>query len=135
MQNGGFGMARRAVGQHVHTASAEQISFSEQVEAIVKQYLPLINRFAFKFGIGTDLPPDLVNTGVIALLEAHRRFLPSKNVQFGTYAYEYIRGAMLNYIRAESSHGGIGGDVADFVSFERPIAEVSSTEADSPLTL
>jgi RNA polymerase sigma factor (sigma-70 family) len=125
-------MARRAVGRHVHAASTKQSGFSKQVEAIVKQYLPLINKFAFKFGIGTDLPRDLVNTGVIALLEAHRRFIPSKSVRFGTYAYEYIRGAMLNYIRTERFHGGIGHDMPEFVSFERFVAETNSTGTDSP---
>jgi RNA polymerase sigma factor FliA len=42
---------------------------------------------------------DLVNAGVIGLLEASRTFDPSKNAQFKTFAKFRIRGAILDSLR------------------------------------
>src|SRR6201999_4163996 len=42
---------------------------------------------------------DLVNAGVIGLLEAHRSFDSSKNAQFKTFAKFRIRGAILDSLR------------------------------------
>jgi RNA polymerase sigma factor FliA len=43
---------------------------------------------------------DLVNTGVIGLLEAYRHFDSAKKVQFNTFAKFRIRGAILDSLRA-----------------------------------
>jgi RNA polymerase sigma factor for flagellar operon FliA len=50
------------------------------------------------------LPPhieigDLVNSGVLGLLEAYKNFDSSKNAQFGTFAKFRIRGAILDNLR------------------------------------
>src|ERR1700761_9699963 len=42
---------------------------------------------------------DLVNAGVIGLLEANRTFDSSKNAQFKTFAKFRIRGAILDSLR------------------------------------
>ncbi len=42
---------------------------------------------------------DLVNAGVVGLLEASRNFDPSKNAQFKTFAKFRIRGAILDSLR------------------------------------
>lgn len=44
---------------------------------------------------------DLVNEGLIALIDAVQRFDLSKNVKFETYASIRIRGAMIDYIRRQ----------------------------------
>jgi RNA polymerase sigma factor, FliA/WhiG family len=44
---------------------------------------------------------DLVNEGVIALLDAVEKFDPDKKVKFETYASIKIRGAMIDYIRKQ----------------------------------
>ncbi len=43
---------------------------------------------------------DLINAGVIGLLEAYRVYDPSKNAQFSTFAKFRIRGAILDSLRA-----------------------------------
>jgi RNA polymerase sigma factor FliA len=42
---------------------------------------------------------DLVNSGLVGLLEAIRNYDPSKRVQFGTFARFRIRGAILDSVR------------------------------------
>ena len=43
---------------------------------------------------------DLVNTGVIGLIEAFKNFDPDRGVKFETYAVPRIRGAILDELRA-----------------------------------
>jgi len=44
---------------------------------------------------------DLVNEGLIALLDAVEKFDPEKKVKFETYASIKVRGAMIDYIRKQ----------------------------------
>ncbi len=44
---------------------------------------------------------DIVNEGLIALLDAVEKFDPNKKVKFETYASIKIRGAMIDYIRKQ----------------------------------
>jgi RNA polymerase sporulation-specific sigma factor len=114
-------MAPRAVKDFAHPLSAAQSGSTDAVDAIVKQYLPLINKLAFKFGGGRDYVPDLIQTGVVSLLDARQRFDPSQHTRFGTYAYHYIRGAMLNYLKSELAHGGIS-NYENIVCLDAPLA-------------
>lgn len=44
---------------------------------------------------------DIVNEGIIALLDAVEKFDPEKKVKFETYASIKVRGAMIDYIRKQ----------------------------------
>lgn len=44
---------------------------------------------------------DLLNQGVLALMECMERFDASKGAKFETYAYIRVRGAMIDYIRKQ----------------------------------
>ena len=57
------------------------------------------SRMAMGFPRSVELP-DLVNTGVIGLIEAFRNFDPGRGVKFETYAVPRIRGAILDELRA-----------------------------------
>lgn len=75
------------------------------METVVLEYLPMIRKIAGKLGLA--LPPvieqnDLVGSGVVGLMEAYRRYDPSRKVPFSTYAYGRIRGAMIDEIRRVS---------------------------------
>ncbi len=72
-------------------------------EETVNQFVPLVKRLARHFA--AKLPPsvqfdDLVQAGLIGLVEAIRRFEASQGTQFETYATQRIRGAMLDELRA-----------------------------------
>jgi len=69
---------------------------------LVRTYAPLVKRIAYH--LMTRLPPavqvdDLIQAGMIGLLDASRNYDPSQGASFETYAGIRIRGAMLDEIR------------------------------------
>src|SRR5437899_10630819 len=79
-------------------------------DALINETLPLIKHIAHR--VATRLPSnieirDLINAGVIGLLDAIEKFEPERNVKFKTYAEVRIRGEILdsfrNYVWAPSS--------------------------------
>ena len=72
-------------------------------EENLMQYLPLVKYIAGRIAIG--LPKsveldDLINAGVVGLIEAHGNYDASKNVKFESFASMRIRGAILDELRA-----------------------------------
>lgn len=71
---------------------------------IVVQYSYMVKCIALKT-VGRyqyfNYMDDLVNEGLIALLDAVEKFDPDKKVKFETYASIKIRGAMIDYIRKQ----------------------------------
>ncbi len=71
-------------------------------QLVVQNYFNLVQAIAYK--IKRRLPAhvdvdDLVQTGMIGLLEASRRFDVSRNVDFSSYANTRITGAILDELR------------------------------------
>lgn len=70
---------------------------------LLKKYLPLVRNVAGRMAIGFPRSvelSDLINTGVIGLVEAFSNFDPNRGVKFETYAVPRIRGAILDELRA-----------------------------------
>ena len=72
------------------------------VEQRIKDYAPLVRRMAHH--LAAKLPSsvqvdDLVQSGLIGLMDAANRFEASQGNQFETYAAQRIRGAMLDELR------------------------------------
>jgi len=70
---------------------------------LLRQYLPLVRNVAGRMAIGFPRSvelSDLINTGVIGLVEAFGNFDPDRGVKFETYAVPRIRGAILDELRA-----------------------------------
>jgi len=67
---------------------------------LVDAYTPLVRRLAeraYARRVGAELEfPDLVQLGVMGLLEAIDRYSPAQGVQFETFATYRIQGAILN---------------------------------------
>jgi len=68
----------------------------------VEQYEILVRRIAYNFK--TKLPPsilieDLIQSGMIGLIEAYKRYDPSQGASFETYAGIRIRGAIMDELR------------------------------------
>ncbi len=84
---------------------SEAGSLREQgAEALVLEYLPLIQRIAQR--ISSRLPDnvdlnDLINSGVIGLIDAISKFDASRKIKFKTYAEIRVRGAILDELRAQ----------------------------------
>ncbi len=70
---------------------------------LLNRYLPLVRnvagRMAINFPRSVELS-DLINTGVIGLIEAFRNYDPARGVKFETYAVPRIRGAILDELRS-----------------------------------
>ena len=71
-------------------------------ERLVNQYTPLVKRIAFH--LMAKLPAsvqidDLVQNGMMGLLDALTRFEEGMGAQFETYAVQRVRGAMLDGLR------------------------------------
>ena len=70
---------------------------------LIRQYTPLVRLVASR--MIRKLPPqielhDLVNTGVLGLIDAIDKFDPSRDIKFETYAEFRIRGAILDDLRS-----------------------------------
>jgi RNA polymerase sigma factor FliA len=81
--------------------AASALSERDQNE-LVNEYASLVKRIAYH--LMSRLPPsvqvdDLVQSGMIGLLEAARNYDPSQGASFETYAGIRIRGSMLDEIR------------------------------------
>ena len=76
---------------------------AQDADALVEVHAPLVRRIAEHLrgrlpdNVETD---DLVQVGLMALLEAARKFSADKGAKFETYAGIRIRGAMLDEVRA-----------------------------------
>jgi len=72
-------------------------------DRLIIEYAPLVKYIAHRIAI--RLPPqievnDLVNSGILGLIDAIEKFDPSKDVKFKTYAEIRIKGAILDELRA-----------------------------------
>ena len=88
------------VAEYKKTANADLGGRSQK--ELVDIYAPLVKRIAYH--LMTRLPPtvqvdDLIQSGMIGLLEAARNYDASQGASFETYAGIRIRGAMLDEIR------------------------------------
>ena len=71
-------------------------------EQIIKDYVPLVKFVAHR--IAARLPShveldDLINSGILGLMDAIEKFEPARNIKFKTYAELRIKGAILDGLR------------------------------------
>ena len=100
---------RRTYGdRRVHNGSKglstyQKMSVDNKRDEMVKKHLSLVNFVVARLSI--SLPNwldkrDLINAGVIGLIDAVNHFDPSKGVKFETYASTRIRGAIIDELRS-----------------------------------
>ena len=68
----------------------------------LEEYLPLVKYIAGRLAIGLPRSvemDDLINAGVVGLIEAYHNFDAEKGVKFETYASLRIRGSILDELR------------------------------------
>lgn len=76
----------------------------ERRKQIIVDYLPMVKYIAIR--IHNRLPAnieldDLISYGIIGLIDAVKRYNPSKKAEFKTYAEYRIRGSILDELRAK----------------------------------
>lgn len=77
-------------------------TYESQVDVCIVQFAPLVKRIALH--MMASLPPsveldDLIQSGMLGLLDAAKRFKNTYGAQFETYAVQRIRGSMLDGLR------------------------------------
>ena len=106
-QRRGKRLKARVVNERVSAPHSEPPLASSEKELnrdeMILKYTPLIKYIAHRLAL--RLPPhimidDLINSGVIGLIDALNKFDPAKKVQFKTYAEFRIKGAMLDELRS-----------------------------------
>jgi RNA polymerase sigma factor for flagellar operon FliA len=75
----------------------------ESREWVISEYLPYVKKIVYRFS--RHLPPsvdmdDLINVGVIGLMQAMESFNPEMDNKFITYAVFRIKGAILSELRS-----------------------------------
>ncbi len=100
----------------------------------VAAYLPLVRRLALQ--MAARLPAnveldDLVQAGLLGLLDALRRYQQTPDAQFETYATTRIRGAMLDELRAQDWLPRTVRSKAR--SIEQAIAQLEQTLGRAPM--
>ena len=78
---------------------------SQQPDNLVLSNLPLVKRIALHLKV--RLPPfvefdDLLQAGMLGLIEASRKFHAEKGIPFDSFARIRIKGAMIDYVRRQS---------------------------------
>ena len=84
----------------LHVASGDEGLSRDEM---IMKYTPLIKYIAHRLSMRLPshiMVEDLVNSGVIGLIDALNKFDPEKKVQFKTYAEFRIKGAMLDELRS-----------------------------------
>src|SRR3546814_15565375 len=101
-----FGAA--VVAPHpVPVAATAARGYGESIEALVADHAPLVRKIAwqvFSRVARTSELDDLIQTGLIALIEATRHY-EARGYAFATYAHTRIRDAMLEQTSREAEVG------------------------------
>ena len=93
--------AKKAIAQKASQKYGEQQA-AKKPDGQLEDYLPLVKYIAGRLAIGLPRSvemDDLINAGVIGLIEAHHNFDSGKGVKFETYASLRIRGSILDELR------------------------------------
>lgn len=94
-----------ALGHPSPSSSVLDLPCSEQADQDIYGKLePLVASLARSFALGHGNFSDLQQEGFLGLLEAVRHFDPDRGVKLSTFAYPYIRGRILNFLRSERRH-------------------------------
>lgn len=97
----------------------------ETTQQLVEQYIPWANKLAHrkKRGLPKFIELDEVRSAAyLGLVEAAERFDPEMGVEFTTFSYRRIWGAIHDYLR-ERGWGSSGGEYQQVASLDAPPAE------------
>lgn len=104
-QKGGIS-ARRGAGRPARAAAQETKRPGDDIDQrneLIIEYLPLVkfiaNRIAGRLPSHIEVD-DLINSGIIGLIDALKKFDASLKIKFKTYAEFRIKGAILDELRA-----------------------------------
>lgn len=74
----------------------------EARQRLIESYQLLVCREAMKYAVQETVKMDLLQEGMVGLMEAAEHFDPSLGVAFSLYAVHRVRGRMMNFLGAAS---------------------------------
>lgn len=106
-ERGGFSLERNARASRIMSVISPFCSFfarmtSSSVEHLIQEHAPLVRRLALR--LASRLPSnvdvdDLIQAGMLGLLDAARRYKAQVGAKFTSYASTRINGAMIDELR------------------------------------
>ncbi|MGD1010481.1 MAG: RNA polymerase sigma factor RpoD/SigA [Candidatus Aminicenantales bacterium] len=100
----------------------------DAIQSLIKANLKFVVSYGKKYrGMGLSML-DLINEGNIGLIEAARRFDPSKNVRFISYAVWWIRQAIVHALSQYSHIYNIPQKLSDQISLMKKKTAALKTE-------
>lgn len=73
---------------------------TKSLDTLIKEHESLIYSIASKYSSNYPVE-DLFQVGVIGLMNAHKNYNRNSNTKFSTYAYQYIFGEIINFIKKD----------------------------------
>lgn len=70
-------------------------------QELITAYQPLVYKLVARLALSNELVMDLIQEGIIGLIEAVENFDYERKVRFSTYATYRIRGRVLNYLKRD----------------------------------
>lgn len=106
-----------SLGQQAQISQSKIVK--QELKKLLDEFIELVNVISKMILKKTKLPPgigldDLKSWGVEGLVKAKKKFKPSKNASFKTYAGIRIRGEILDNIRKEWSYRTPGHSYSEF---------------------
>ena len=98
-------------------------------ENLILSYRPMVYWLAKKLKVPYNTYPDMVQEGMVALINAVDAFEPARKNHFSTFAYYKIRGRMINFLQRVEAKAPLPVDESLF-AHEEVRADVLSGEAD-----
>lgn len=84
---------------------------SEAHTELMTAYQPLVFKAAMSFKLSEGETMELIQEGMVGLLEAAERYDYTRGVAFSLFASYRIKGAMLNFLKEQSSAGLVSLDM------------------------
>ncbi|MFP4465841.1 MAG: sigma-70 family RNA polymerase sigma factor [Candidatus Goldiibacteriota bacterium] len=93
-------------------------------EKIIRENMGLIKSIAGRYGRYGAAYEDLVQEGIMGMLNALEKFDESKGAKFSTYSVYFIKGRILDYLRRENKIKTLDMDIGENEEIEyRPNGE------------
>ncbi len=100
-------------------------------EELILAYRPMVYWLAKKLKVPYNTYPDLIQEGMVSLINAVDRFDVSRNNCFSTYAYYKIKGGMINFIQRVESKAPLPVDDDTVYLHEAPLSVSLSEQAQN----
>lgn len=104
-------------------------------EELILAYRPMVYWFAKSLKVPYNTYPDLIQEGMVALIDAVDAFDITRNNRFSTFAYYKIKGRMINFLQRVEAKAPVPVDEEVFALEDARNAAVSSAAERSEWTI